>query len=169
MLQMARADFYNPFSQAVVKITNPTLIPLRKIVPGVFGVDIASIVLALLIQVLVGEIIAVIATGQLILNPLPLIIWGALGMMNMVTYIYLVCLLILVVSSFVAPYSSHPILILVRQMMDPILRPVQKIIPPMGGLDFSVFFVGMGIYIVQKIITAFAVSIGLIPAFVIGF
>ncbi len=167
-LQLARADFYNPLSQAIVKITNPLVIPLRKIIPGMFGIDMASIVLALIIQVLLGELIFFILSGSLY-NPLHMLIWGTLGTLKVTTYIAYVCLIVLAISSFIAPHSNHPILTLIRQLMEPILRPIQKLIPSVGGLDFSVLFVFMGIIILQKILDATAVSVQLAPALIVGF
>jgi len=168
LLQLARADFYNPYSQAINKITSPVLIPLRRIIPGLFGVDMACVVLALAIQVLVGELIIFII-AQTYFNPLSLLIWGALGILNITIYIGFVLILVLVVSSFVAPYSQHPILTLVRQLTDPVLTPIRNIIPAVGGLDFSVFFLGMGLVIIQKLLYAAAVSAGLNPVLVIGY
>ena len=78
-------------------------------------------------------------------------------------------MLIVVVSSFIAPFSQHPAITLARQLIDPLLKPLQKILPPMGGLDFSILFLGIGIFIAQKIIFAFAVGTALNPAVIIGF
>jgi len=167
-LQLARADFYNPFSQGINKITSPVLIPLRRIIPGLFGVDMACIVLALAIQVIVGELI-VFVIAQNFYNPINLLIWGTLGILNITIYIGFALILILVVSSFVAPFSQHPILVLVRQLTDPILTPIRNIIPSMGGLDFSVFFLGMGLVIIQKLLHAAAVATSLNPNLVIGY
>jgi len=167
LLQSARADFYNPLSQAIVKITNPFLIPLRRIIPGVFGVDLASILLAIVTQFLFGEIVALILTGGFY-NPVNLLIWGILALFNLVTYIGFGLILILVISSFVAPYSNHPILSLVRQLSEPVLAPVRKVIPPVGGLDFSVMAVGMMLVIFQKILGAVAYELRLAPQLVIG-
>lgn len=167
LLQLARADYYNQYSQAITKITNPLLIPIRRVIPGFFGIDLASVVLALLVQVIVGELIFFIAAQQFF-NPLSLIIWGALGILKITTYIGFALILILVVSSFVAPFSHNPALVLVRQLTDPMLRPIRNVIPSAGGLDFSVFFLGMGIVILQKVIDAVAVSIQLYPALVLG-
>lgn len=168
MLQLARADFYNPISQTIVKITSPLLKPLRTFIPGVFGIDLASVVLALLVQVLFGEIVALIATGNII-NPALLLVWGAIGLIMYIANILLIAILILVISSFVAPYSSHPALTLVRQLMQPLLTPLQKIIPPAGGLDFSVMGLGMIVYVVKILLGGLAMSAGVQPFFVIGF
>lgn len=107
ILQMARADFYNPISQAIVKITSPVLKPLRVVIPGLFGIDIASIVLALLVQIAFGEIVSLIGTGNFI-NPVYLLIWGAIGLIMYVANILIIAILVLVITSFVAPYSTHP-------------------------------------------------------------
>ncbi len=167
-LQLVRADFYNPFSQAIVKVTNPVLIPLRRVIPGIFGVDIAAIILALLVQLLIAELIYLVYAGTFY-NPANVLIWGALGILKIVTYMYIVCLLALAISSFIAPYSQHPALMLVRELATPILRPIQNIIPSLGGLDFSVFFAFMGIIILQMILDATAASVQLLPALIIGF
>jgi YggT family protein len=166
-LQSARADFYNPLSQSIVKITNPLLIPLRRIIPGVFGIDIASIFLAILTQFIFGELVAIILTGTFF-NPVNLLIWGILALFNLTCYIGFALILVLVISSFVAPYSSHPILTLVRQLSEPVLAPVRKVIPPVGGLDFSVMFVGMMLVIFQKILAAVAYEVRLVGQLVIG-
>ncbi|WP_045856035.1 YggT family protein [Teredinibacter purpureus] len=168
LLQVARADFYNQFSQAIVKVTNPLLIPLRKVIPGAGGIDIASIVLALLLQLVIGELLAIIVAQQWI-NPLQMTLWGLIGLLKLSTYIAYICLIVLVVTSFIAPHSSHPALVLVRQLMDPILNPVKRIIPPMGGLDFSVLFVFLGLTVLQKMLDIFASNVGLVPLVVIGY
>ncbi|WP_075186261.1 YggT family protein [Teredinibacter haidensis] len=168
ILQLTRADFYNPFSQAVVKVTNPLLLPLRKIVPGMWGIDLASVVLALLFQLVMGEVLSLVVI-QSFTNPISMLIWGTLGLLKMTSYIAWVGLIVLVITSFVAPYSSHPALMLVRQIMEPILRPVQKIIPPMGGLDFSVLFVFLGVNVLQQVLDIFASNVGLIPILVVGY
>lgn len=77
-LQLARADFYNPISQFAVKATNPVLIPVRKVIPGVFGIDMASLVLALALQYLVIQVSALIM-GAGIINPVNILIWASLG------------------------------------------------------------------------------------------
>ncbi|WNO09347.1 YggT family protein [Teredinibacter sp. KSP-S5-2] len=168
MLQIARADFYNPFSQAVVKVTNPLLIPMRRIIPGIFGIDIASIILALVIQVLFGTLYYFI-TQNGIMNPGILLIWGIIATLNYTRLICIVCLFIVVISSFVAPFSHHPILTLVRQLMQPLIQPFQRIIPPMGGLDFSVLFVFIALGVVQIILVSLAQTTGLDTKAVVGF
>lgn len=159
-LQIARADFYNPFSQGIVKVTNPLLKPLRRVIPGVWGIDIAAIVLALLIQFVLGEFNFFVMTQQLA-NPLYALLFGLLGTLKLVTFMLFGVCIILVVSSFVAPYSSHPIILLSRQLLEPLMNPIHRLIPPMGGLDFSILFIFIGNTVIQKVLDAVAFSYGL--------
>lgn len=159
-LQLARADFYNPFSQTLVKVTNPALIPIRRVMPGIFGIDAAAILLAISIQMILGEVNYFIVY-QSFFNPLPLILFGILGILKIITYLLFAAIIILVVSSFLAPHSSHPVIMLARQLLEPLMAPIQRLLPPMGGLDFSVLFIGMGNVILTKILDATAFGIGL--------
>lgn len=170
-LQLARADYYNPISQAIVKITSPALVPLRRIIPGIFGIDIASIILALVVHVAAAELIYLVLTGG-VMNPMILALWAALGTLKMTTYICFVGMFILFISSFVAPYSTHPGLLLVRQLMEPALAPIRRFVPPVGGLDLSLMFFGMALVIIQILLDSAAGSVGLIDhnaRLIIGF
>lgn len=139
LLQVMRADFYNPFSQACVKITNPFLKPLRMLIPGLWGIDLASIVLLFIVQLIHAEVLGLLAKGELI-NVASVLVFSIFGTLNYITWIIFVCAIVLVVASFIAPFSSHPILMLMRQFLQPLLNPFQRFLPPMGGLDFSIMF-----------------------------
>ncbi len=168
MLQLARADFYNPLSQAVVKVTSPVLIPLRKVIPGLFGIDMACIVLAILVGVIAIEVNALVVV-QKIYNPAQALIWAALGVIKLVTYIIVGGLIITIIASFVAPYSSHPALVLVNQLMEPIRLPFSRILPPMGGLDFSPILIILTLQVLWILLDWAAVQVSLVPAIVPGF
>lgn len=167
LLQLSRADFFNPFSQAVVKITNPLLMPLRKIVPGFFGVDLACLLLALLVQLAFAAIMVglfgIPAGGFAAIA-----VWAVIGIVLYILNLYFICIIILVIASFVAPMSAHPILLLVRQLCQPLLTPIQKIIPPMGGLDFSVLALSISIYVLSILLKGIAITVNFTPAFVLG-
>ena len=157
MLQVARADFYNPISQGIVKITNPFLRPLRKIVPGLFGLDMASIVLALLVGwvMIMG---AGFLAGAGMLNPLSALLWSLLGCLMTLIAILFVGMLISIVVSWVAPQSSHPALILLQQLLEPVYAPVRKVIPPLGVIDISPIFVFILLTVADKLLVGFARS-----------
>ncbi len=167
ILQFSRADFYNPISQFMVKVTSPLLNPLRRIIPGVGGIDMASIVLILLIQMLATTLLVVIQ-GYSIPNPLSLLIWGALGTIGMVINIYFIAILASIILSWVAPGSYNPIVILLHQLTEPVLKPFRSMLPAMGGLDLSPIFVFLSINVLQIILSHIAATVGLPVAYVIG-
>lgn len=157
MLQLARADFYNPLSQGIVKITNPLLRPLRKVVPGLFGIDMASLVLALLVGwvMIMG---AGFLAGAGMLNPLSALLWSFLGCIMTLVAILFVGMLISIVVSWVAPQSSHPALMLLRQLLEPLYAPVRKVIPPLGVIDISPIFIFILLTVADKLLVGFARS-----------
>lgn len=160
LLQQARADFYNPMSQFIVKATNPPLIPLRRVIPGVMGIDLASILLALVVQFLVIELGALILLGGLI-NPLIALMWSAVGLLALTANIYFWALLIMVIASWVAPQSSNPALRLVFQLVEPVMAPFRKLLPDMGGIDISPIFAFLALNVVQILIKYLAALAGM--------
>ncbi len=164
MLQLARADFYNPISQAVVKATNPVLIPLRKVIPGLFGVDMASLVLAVLVGFVAIELNA-LALQQAIVNPVEALFWAIIGVFKLITMIIFIGLIITIIVSWVAPYSNHPALSLVNQLMEPVRVPFAKLIPPMGGLDLSPIFIFLTVQVIWVLLDWAAIKVGLIGGY----
>lgn len=134
LLQLVRADFYNPISQFIVKATNPPLIPLRKIIPGWGGIDIASLVLALIIQTIA---IALILLLNGIQPSVEVLLWAAIGLISLLLKIFFWGLLITVIASWIAPNSYNPALILINQILEPAIQPIRKLMPDMGGIDLS--------------------------------
>lgn len=168
LLQMFRADYYNPISKTIVKVTNPLLIPLRKIIPGFFGIDFAGIVLALLIQAVIMQLIFLIA-GFGLINPLILLPWAALGVLGLLLSLFYWGILIMIIASWIAPFSSNPALSLLREIVEPVLAPFRKILPSMGGLDLSPMIVLMVLHIVKNyLLPALAQATGLPAGLVFG-
>ena len=160
LLQLARADFYNPISQFAVKATNPILIPMRRVIPGVFGIDLASLLLALTIQFIVIEALAMIF-GHSFLNPLSVLVWSVIGLLALTVDIFFWGLLIMIVSSWLAPQSSNPALLLIRQLIEPAMAPFRKLLPDMGGIDISPIFAFLAINIIQILINHLANAVGM--------
>lgn len=159
MLQVVRADFYNPISQFVVKATNPLLLPLRKVIPGIGGLDIASIVLALLLQSLVFFLIF-LAMGKMIVNPLTLLLWSAITLLALISKVYFFAILGAIILSWVAQGSYHPAVQLLHQLTEPVMRPFRKLVPPMGGLDLSPMLIFIVLMVVDMIIAELAMRVG---------
>lgn len=171
LLQLVRADFYNPVSQAIVKITMPLLKPLRKFIPSVLGIDTASVVLIILVQLVASSLLAMIlGVWGIILNPLPLILWGLVGALTIISSIFFWCMIISIIGSFIAPFSNHPLLTLANQIINPLTAPIRKLIPPLGGvLDISPIIVLLGLKIVDMLIERLAFLVGVEPQLVLGY
>jgi YggT family protein len=140
LIQAVRADFYNPISQGIVKLTDPALRPLRRFVPGIRGFDLASLVLALLMQIIALVLIFLLSPVS-VPGPIVLLLWSALGLFSLTLKIFYFSLIAMIIVSWIAPYSNHPAIVLIHQLVDPICAPARKLLPPMGGLDFSVILV----------------------------
>lgn len=136
LFQLVRADFYNPISQTIAKATNPLLLPLRKIIPGFYGIDFASLILGLLVQALVIQIIFFIA-GHGFIGVINLLMWSLVGILASFANIYFWGLIIVIIASWIAPFSQNPGLVLVRQIIEPAMAPLRKVIPPLGVIDLS--------------------------------
>jgi YggT family protein len=165
LLQLVRADFYNPISQFLVKVTNPLVIPVRRLVPGFAGIDIASLLLAVVLQM-----VCIAALVFIHYNALPglgtLLVGGVLGVVALLVNIYFFALLAMIILSWVAAGSRHPAIYLLHQLTEPVMAPVRKLLPPMGGLDFSPILVFILINIVQiglRHMAAAANVLGLAP------
>ena len=151
LLQTARADFYNPISQTMVRLTNPLLVPLRKIIPGIWGIDLASLVLALLFHWFVMQLMILIL-GHGLQAPHLMASWALIGIAANIITLYIIAGFVLFIASFIAPFSRNPALVLVHQLLEPLLAPVRRFIPPTGGLDFSLFFVGVALYVMRMVV-----------------
>lgn len=164
LLQISRADFYNPITQMVVRFTDPGVQLFRRFIPGFKGVDFATLVFAVLVESLLICVLIFLAGFDLPGAGLVLT-WAVAGIINFVLDIYFWTLLISIVSSFIAPFSEHPVLVLVRQLTEPIMAPFRRFLPSMGGLDLSPIFVFLAIQILKIILVT---PIGANPAFVPG-
>jgi YggT family protein len=137
LFQLVRADFYNPLSQALVTITNPALRPLRRIIPGIRGVDVPSIVLMLTLQILELWLISlVIGDSPKVVG---LIVLALAELLQLALYVFMGAILIQVIISWVSPGAYNPMTQLLYSLSAPVLKPAKALIPPLGGLDFSPF------------------------------
>lgn len=161
LLQLARADFYNPISQFVVKATNPPLKPLHKIIPSWGAFDGASLVLAILIQALV-YLGMLAAFGELGNAPVVTILaWSTIKVASIIAKIYFWSILGVVILSWIAPAANHPAAQLLLQLTEPVMRPVRKIVPSIGGLDLSPIVVFLILNVVTVVIENLGNSVGM--------
>jgi YggT family protein len=144
LLARVRADFYNPLSQFIVKVTNPPIKPLRRLIPGYFGIDWPSIVLLFLVQGLEIILISLVASGH-VPSPLGLFVLTLAYLIKEVIYVYLFIIFIQIVISWINPGAYNPITVIMYQLSEPILKPARKLIPSAGGFDFSPMVVIIGL------------------------
>lgn len=139
ILQLRRADFYNPLSQFVVKVTNPLLKPLRRIVPGWQGLDIATLLIVYLLSALLIFLLAWMSRGVLL--PVEWVAWyGLLKVIIITINLYFLTLILQVILSWVSQGGYNPIAGALFSINEPLLRPFRKLLPPIGGFDLSPLF-----------------------------
>lgn len=160
LLQLSQADFYNPVSQFAHKATAPLLSPLRKLFPTIGRVDTSCLVLGLLLQWLAIQA-TISLHGYGLVNPLYTLLWGFLGILSMAINFYTYGLLAAIILSWVAPQNQHPAVALLWQLMEPLMAPLRKVIPPLGGLDLSPIFIFLGLNLLRIFLMSIASSAGL--------
>lgn len=135
LFQLVRADFYNPFSQFLVRFTNPPLLPLRRVVPGFGGIDLASIVLLLTLETLRLYLVAKLQG----VSPafVPLFVLAIFELVETTLWIFIIAVFVRVLASWFSPHSDNPLMDLLVSLTEPLMRPARRLIPPISGLDLS--------------------------------
>ncbi|NRA52731.1 MAG: YggT family protein [Gammaproteobacteria bacterium] len=141
-LQLAKADFYNQLSQFVVKATNPLLAPMRRIIPAIGGLDTAGVVLAIIVAAAKFTALISLGGGSITMATLPILAL-VLVLKTAGTMVFWV-MIIRAILSWVSQ-GGHPIEHLMAQLSEPLLAPIRRFMPALGGLDLSmiVLFVGL--------------------------
>lgn len=136
LLQLSRADFRNPLAQAVVRVTDWFVIPARKVLPPAGRVDTASVVAVLLAQAAATGVVFTLSTG--VVMPGGALLWSTLRATTFaVINVYTFAIIVYALLSFVAPGTYSPAVGLLSSLCEPLLRPVRRVLPATGGLDFS--------------------------------
>ncbi|MFL1547651.1 YggT family protein [Pseudomonas sp. D47] len=147
ILQVVRANFYNPLCQFVVKATQPLLKPLRRIVPSMFGLDMSSLVLAFLLQLALFAVVVVLKGSRP--DTVLMVPWALIGILSLFLKILFWSMIISVILSWVAPDSRSPGAELVKQITEPVLAPFRRWVPNLGGLDISPIFAFIALQLLQ--------------------
>ena len=152
ILQLVRADFYNPLSQFTVKATQPLLKPLRRIIPGFGGLDLASLALAILVQLVLMVLVILIAGANPAAVGLQLLVWAIIAVTSLFLKIFFFSMIISVILSWVAPGSYNPGAQLVNQICEPLLAPFRRLLPNLGGLDISPIFAFIALNLLDRFV-----------------
>ena len=153
VLAYVRADFYNPLTQSFVKISDPFLSIFNRVFPLIGSVDTAAIALLFSLKILQTYLLHLISDQPFIFFQSSII--SVYHLLQTATYMYIVCFIALVLSSWVMPHGgSHqnPALSVIHSITEPFLSRVRKIVPPVGILDFSVMVAMVALFIFLEII-----------------
>ena len=152
LLPMVRADFRNPLAQAILALTSWLVHPLRRILPPVGRVDTASVVALLAVQIVATLVLFRLQTGAL-LPFVPLVIAALRSLLLSVLLLYTVLIFIYALLSFVAPGVRSPATALLASLCEPLLAPLRRVLPIVGGLDFSPLVAIVGLQALRLLIT----------------
>lgn len=144
LLQWSRADFRNPISQAVVRLTNPLVMPLRRILPPIGKIDTASVVTVVIVALVEVAILFALRGFEM---PTALV-WlreAAIEILRTGLWTYFYAILLYALLSFIAPGGYSPVQSLLVSLCEPVLRPIRRLIKPIGGLDLSPLWAGIAI------------------------
>lgn len=137
-MQWVRADFRNPIGHFLLSTTNPIVVPLRRVLPSIGSIDTATVVLAIFI--------AALKTTLLILlhgfTPpwLNILLYALVDVIRHSIHLFFAALIVSVIVSFVNPYSHHPLVNIAHAIINPLLAPFRRFIPPIAGLDITPVF-----------------------------
>jgi YggT family protein len=149
VLQLVKANFYNPLSQFAVRATQPLLKPIRRIVPSILGLDTSSLLLAIIVQALLMAFVMMLTYGTILDVP-HLLMWSIIGVTSLFLKIFWVAMIVMVIVSWVAPGTHNPAAELAYQISEPVLAPFRRLVPNLGGLDISPIFAFIAIQVVQS-------------------
>ncbi|MGE0583206.1 MAG: YggT family protein [Steroidobacteraceae bacterium] len=136
LLQLVRADFRNPLSQAIVRLTNPVILPLRRVLPPAGKFDTASIVAVLLVAIAEVGILYALRSGTTP-DALTWLRLAALGVLTKGLWVYFYAILLYALVSMIAPGQYSPVAALLASLCEPVLRPIRRLVPSVAGLDLS--------------------------------
>lgn len=160
-LQLSQADYYNPISQSVVRLTQPVVSPLQRVLRPKGRFDIATLIVAIAVKaialLLLVQFSPLFASNAGSFNPLHLLIFSLTGTLDTLLTIYFWATLGAVIISWVAPNSYHPAPQLLLQLTEPLFALVRKVLPPIGGLDLSPILIFLLIQIVQGYLKSFVI------------
>lgn len=161
LLQLTRADFYNPLSQAIVR-TTAFLDPVRKVLGVWNGLDVTTFIAILLVKMLAISVLTQTVTGS---QPDPGLLLAAAGisLIEQLAVFLFMAIIVVVVLSFIAPDGRNPAAQLVWSLTEPVLGPARRLLPPMGGLDFSPLLVLFLIHVVRAYLVPALASAAGVP------
>lgn len=150
ILGAVRADFYNPVSQFLVRITNPLLVPMRRVIPSFRQYDTSALLLMLLLQ-LISLLIVVLLRGASV--SFITLLLAAIGELVVLAFnVFIFAIVIQVIISWINPGTYNPVNALLHSITRPVMGPIQRLIPPVSGMDLSPLVALIGLQILKMLV-----------------
>lgn len=153
ILQQVGADFYNPISQFIVKATQPLVVVARRFIPSIKKIDTASLVLVVVLILI--KLLIVFSIAGYAINIQQLLVKSLYDLISLTFDIFIIALFVQAILSWVSPDPLNPINTLLRSLTYPVLRPIQKYVPPIGGIDLSTLVGLIGLMFLKRLVLSF--------------
>ena len=150
ILQHVGADFYNPISQFVVKLTQPLVTPARRVIPSIRKIDTATLLLVIVLILIKLTLLYSIAGYPV--NGAQLIVKALYDLVSLTFDIFIVALFVQAILSWINPDPYHPVNKLLYSLTLPILRPIKRFVPPVSGIDLSVLVALIGLMFLKRLV-----------------
>ena len=137
-LPLVGADFRNPIAQAVLRLTSPLIVPLRRFIPSFGRVDTATVLVTFAIQYAILLVLLAILGRSA--DMLTLALMSLIELCILSLNLFFFAILVRVILSWIAPNSYNPIGALAGALGEPVLKPFRRLIPLVGGIDISPIF-----------------------------
>jgi YggT family protein len=151
LLQWARADFRNQLARAVLQLTNPLVLPLRRVLPPIGALDTAAVVAVILVQTARHALVVWLGTDHDLI-PSVLLLGSLLSLADTILLLYIGLLFVWVILSWVSTDGRHPLSYIIGQLLAPLLRPFQRAIPTLAGLDLSPLFLILALQVARMLL-----------------
>jgi YggT family protein len=138
LLPWFRADFHNPIAQAILKVTSPLVVPLRRILPPIGRIDTSTLVVALVITYLTIFVLLLIRGATASISAIA--VSSVVYIILLTLRLFVFAIIVRVILSWLAPGGHNPAMAIIYSITDPLMRPFRRIIPPLGGFDLSPIF-----------------------------
>jgi len=136
LMQLTRADFRNPIGRGIVQLTDPLILPLRRILPPLGKVDSASVLAIIIVSALKAWLLRLLM-GFGLPGPMVMLNAVAIDLLRLVLRTYLISIILNAILSFVAPGNYSPAQSILASIVNPVLNPIRRVIPAIAGLDLS--------------------------------
>ncbi len=162
LAQLCGVSGYNPISMTLRRVTNVIVLPLSRLLPSGNRFSPGALVALILIQVVFIGLMFTLEGRLDAFNVLQALIWAAIGCASLLTNIIFYSVIAMIVVSFLAPQSSNPAVEFIWELTEPVMAPLRRILPPMGGLDFSPIILFIALNVIRVSLGHMAAAVGLV-------